>query len=150
MKKEKENDIDCQQKENKLDAKIQELTNDLQRTRADFENYRKQIEMQKMAEKKMVRNATVAKILPLVDDMDRAISSYAELKPLEGTLVKTMKELGLSKIEAGVGVEFNPDLHEAVMAEGEGEKEEIAEVLRPGYYYENEVLRPAMVKVRKM
>ena len=150
MKKEKENDIDCQQKENKLDAKIQELTNDLQRTRADFENYRKQIEMQKMAEKKMVRNATVAKILPLVDDMDRAISSYAELKPLEGTLVKTMKELGLSKIEAGVGVEFNPDLHEAVMAEGEGEKEEIAEVLRPGYYYKNEVLRPAMVKVRKM
>ena len=146
MKKEK----DKAQEENKLETRIQELTNDLQRTRADFENYRKQIEMQKMAEKKLVRNATVAKILPLVDDMDRAITSYAELKPLEGTLVKTMKELGLSKIEAGAGVEFNPDLHEAVMAEGEGEKEEISEVLRPGYYYEGEVLRPAMVKVKKM
>ena len=146
MKKEK----DKVQEENKLETRIQELTNDLQRTRADFENYRKQIEMQKMAEKKLVRNATVAKILPLVDDMDRAITSYAELKPLEGTLVKTMKELGLSKIEAGAGVEFNPDLHEAVMAEGEGEKEEISEVLRPGYYYEGEALRPAMVKVKKM
>lgn len=146
MKKEK----DKVQEENKLETRIQELTNDLQRTRADFENYRKQIEMQKMAEKKLVRNATVAKILPLVDDMDRAITSYAELKPLEGTLAKTMKELGLSKIEAGAGVEFNPDLHEAVMAEGEGEKEEISEVLRPGYYYEGEVLRPAMVKVKKM
>ena len=142
MKKEKEN--------NELLEQIEELTNDLQRTRADFENYRKQIEMQKLAEKKLVRNATVAKILPLIDDMDRAISSYKELKPLEGTLVKTMKELGISKIEAREGVEFNPDLHEAVMAEGEGEKEEISEVLRPGYYYENEVLRPAMVKVKKM
>ena len=132
------------------EVKIQELTNDLQRTRADFENYRKQIEAQKEAEKKSVRFATVCKMLPLLDDIDRAILSYAELKPLEGTLAKTMKELGLSRIETGEGVEFNPDLHEAVMAEGEGEKEEISEVLRPGYYYENEVLRPAMVKVKKI
>ena len=134
----------------KAEARIKELTDDLQRTRADFENYRKQIEMQKVAEKKLVRNATVAKILPLIDDFDRAIKSYEELKPLEGTMEKTMKELGLSRIETEVGVEFNPDLHEAVMAEGEGEREEIMETLRPGYYYENEVLRPAMVKVKKM
>ena len=136
--------------ESVYETKIAELTNDLQRTRADFENYRKQIEAQKQAEKKMARYATVEKVLPLLDDIDRAISSYEELKPLEGTFVKTMKELGLSRINTDEGVEFNPDLHEAVMAEGEGEKEEISEVLRPGYYYEGEVLRPAMVKVRKI
>ena len=134
----------------KCKNKVTELTNDLQRTRADFENYRKQIEAQKLSERKMARFATVAKILPLLDDLDRAIATYEELKPLSGTLGKTLKELGLAKIEASAGVEFNPDLHEAVMAEGDGEKEEISEVLRPGYYYEGEVLRPAMVKVKKI
>ena len=131
------------------EAKITELVGDLQRTRADFENFRKQIEAQKQLEKKMVRNATVAKLLPLLDDVERAIANYDELKPLDGTIKKTMKELGLAEIDASEGVEFNPDLHEAVMAEGEGEKEVISEVLRPGYFYEGEVLRPAMVKVTK-
>ena len=129
-------------------AKIQELMNDLQRTRADFENFRKQIEIQKENEKKATKFATVYKILPLLDDLDRAILNYEELKPLEKSLEKTLSGVNLKKIETDI--EFNPDLHEAIMAEGDGEKEEIAEVLRPGYYYEGEVLRPAMVKVRKV
>ena len=133
-----------------LQVKVAELTNDLQRTRADFENYRKQIEARELAEKRLVKLATVSKMLPLLDDIDRALASYEELKPLEGSLGKAVRELGLSKIEAGEGVEFNPDLHEAVMAEGDGDKEVIGEVLRPGYYYESEVLRPAMVKVKKV
>lgn len=131
-------------------VKVEELTNDLQRTRADFENFRKQVELQKENERKMTRLATVHKVLPLLDDLDRAIATYAELEPLKKSLEKTLKDLGLTKIMAEVDVEFNPDLHEAVMAEGEGEKELIAEVLRPGYYYEAEVLRPAMVKVKKI
>ncbi len=128
---------------------IAALTADLQRTRADFENFRKQVEIQKENEKKAARFATVFKVLPLLDDVDRAISSYAELKPLEKSLEKTLSSLELKKIPATAGTAFNPELHDAVMAEGEGENEEIAEVLRPGYYYESEVLRPAMVKVIK-
>ena len=131
-------------------VKIDELTNDLQRTRADFENYRKQIEAQKQAERKLARNVTVSKILPLLDDIDRAVETYVELKPLVKSLEKTMQELELKKIDVATGIEFNPELAEAVMAEGDGEKEVIDEVLRPGYYYEGEVLRPAMVKVKKM
>ena len=61
-----------------------------------------------------------------------------------------MKDLNLVKIVSSEGVEFNPDLHDAVMVEGDGEKEVIGETLRPGYYYEGEVLRPAMVKVKKI
>ena len=61
-----------------------------------------------------------------------------------------MKELQLAKITSDEGIEFNPDLHDAVMVDGEGEKEVIAETLRPGYYYGEEVLRPAMVKVKKI
>ena len=129
------------------EQKQAELLNDLQRTRADFENYRKQIEIQKENERKAVKFATVMKILPLINDMDRAISSYEELKPLEKTLANTMKDLGLSKLPSEKGVEFNPDIHEAVMTEGEGDVQVVGETLRLGYYYEGEVLRPAMVKV---
>lgn len=136
-------------KEKKIDEKVVELTNDLQRTRADFENFRKQVENQKENEKKATRLATVYKVLPLLDDLDRAIGAYAELKPLEKSLTKTLESLELKKIDSSVGVEFNPDLFEAVMVEGDGEKEVVAETLRPGYYYGGEVLRPAMVKVKR-
>ena len=133
-----------------VEKKITELTNDLQRTRADFENFRKQTEVQKENAKKMAQLATAYKMLPLLDDLDRAIGSYKELAPLAKSLEKTLKELKLVKIASGEGVEFNPDLHDAVMVEGDGEKEVIAETLRPGYYYEGDILRPAMVKVKKI
>ena len=100
--------------------------------------------------RKSAKLSTVYKMLPLLDDLDRAIASYEELRPLEKSLAKTLGELGLAKIAADASVEFNPDLHEAVMAEGDGEKEVIAEVLRPGYYDDGEVLRAAMVKVKKI
>lgn len=133
-----------------VEKQINELTNDLQRTRADFENFRKQVEVQKENAKKMAQLATVYKILPLLDDLDRAIVSYKELAPLAKSLEKTLKELKLVKIASNEGVEFNPDVHDAVMVEGDGDKEVVAETLRPGYYYENDVLRPAMVKVKKI
>lgn len=137
MKKEANND------------KIVELTNDLQRTRADFENYRKQMDAQKATAISLAKLDTVAKILPLLDDIDRAIAATPELKPLEKTLEKTVGELGLSKIPSEVGTDFNPELHEAVlMLDGEGEREVISEVLRPGYKYGDKVLRSAMVKVK--
>lgn len=136
-------------KEVKNEELVAELTADLQRTRADFENFRKQVEIQKENEKKSVKLATVYKVLPLLDDLDRAFLSYDELKPLNKSFEKTLTELGLAKIDSSSGVEFNPDLHEAVMVEGEGEKEVIKETLRPGYYYEGEVIRPAMVKVER-
>ena len=152
MKKEKNDGADKQdvKVDAKLAAKVDELTGDLQRTRADFENFRKQVEAQKNTERKAARFATVCKFLPLLDDLDRAIASYDELKPLEKSLGKTLNGLGLEKIASDEGVEFNPDLHDAVMVEGEGEKEVVAETLRPGYYYEGEVLRPTMVKVKKI
>ena len=132
-----------------LDDKIAELTNDLQRTRADFENYRKQMDAQKASAINLAKLDTVSKILPLLDDIDRAISVTPELKPLEKTLEKTVSELSLSKIPSAPETEFNPEFHEAVlMADGEGEKEVISEVLREGYLYDGAVLRPAMVKVK--
>ena len=135
----------------KLEAEKTELLNDLQRTRADFENFRKQVDLQKSQAKKLAEDSTVMKILPLIDDMSRAISANPEaLSPISKTLEKTMSELGLSKIETAVGTDFNPDLHDAIsMEESDGEKEVVAEELRPGYLYNGEVLRPAMVRVKR-
>lgn len=130
-------------------AKIAELTNDLQRTRADFENYRRQVEQQKLQYGNVVKNTTIMKFLPLLDDLDRAIAANEALQPLAKNLDKTLKELKLERVESAAGTPFNPDLHEAVMVEGDGEKELIAETLRAGYRYEGELIRPAMVKVTR-
>lgn len=130
---------------------IAELTADLQRTRADFENFRKQTDLQKEHEKQAARLATVYKLLPLLDDIDRALATYPELQPLAKSLDKTLKDLGLVKIDSAVDTDFNPDLHDAIMVEdGDGDREVIAETLRSGYYYDKEILRPAMVKVKHL
>lgn len=135
-------------KQDERDAKIQELTNDLQRTRADFENFRKNVEKDRENAKKLAGFATVTKFLPLLDDLDRAIKTYDELKPLEKNFEKSLKSLGLEKIDTKPGTEFNPEFHDAVMSDGDGEKETIAETLREGYLYDGEVIRPAMVKIK--
>ncbi len=140
--------------ENPVDfsTKIAELTADLQRTRADFENFRKQTEAQKTQAKQIERLATILRFLPLLDDVDRAVATYPEqLSPLRKNIEKLEKELMLSKIESKEGTDFNPDLHEAVMVEdGDGEKEVISETLRSGYLYDGQVVRPAMVKVKRV
>lgn len=134
---------------NDSSAQIAELINDLKRTRADFENYRKQTDLQKSQAIQAARDLTVQKFLPLVDDFYRAISAYPEqLKPLEKSFQKTLQTLGLSIIDSIPGTEFNPDFHEAVSTEeGEGDIEIILETLRPGYLYDGNVVRAAMVKV---
>lgn len=131
------------------DARVTELINDLQRTRADFENFRKQMDVRTAQAADFAKKETVQKFLPLLDDMERAIASVPDLAPLAKNLEKTISELGLEKIDSNAGTEFNPDLHDAVMMEGsDGNKEIISESLRSGYKYAGDVIRPAMVKVK--
>lgn len=135
-----------------LQAQIKELTNDLQRTRADFENFRKQVEAQKAMVAATSKDTTVMKFLPLVDDFSRALQTYPEqLAPLAKSFYKTLESLDLAVINSEPGIEFDPDFHEAVSVEdGDGETEVIAETLRPGYVYDGDVIRPAMVKVKRI
>lgn len=136
----------------KLEAEKTELINDLQRTRADFENFRKQVDIQREQAKKVAADSTVMKFLPLIDDMSRAIAANPEtLAPVAKTLEKVMADLGLQKIQTAEGTDFNPDLHNAISVdESEGEKEVVAEELMPGYLYNGEVLRAAMVRVKRI
>lgn len=135
-------------KPDKKAEQIAELIDDLKRTRADFENFRKQTDAQRAQAKQAAAEATILKFLPLLDDLDRAIATYPELAPLTKTFEKTLQELDLAKVDSAPGADFNPDFHEAVLMEdGEGEREVIKETLRPGYLYQGTVIRPAMVKV---
>lgn len=144
----------------KPSKKEQELTTDLQRLQADFENYRKRVDVEKANLAELSRASAIMKLLPVVDTIERALAhapaDLATNKWVQGVismaknLEKSLSELGLTRIEAVPGTPFDPDLHEAVMMEdGEGEHEVIAEELRAGYKLGGQVIRHSMVKVTR-
>ena len=144
-----------------LEQQLGELTLDLQRTRADFENYRKRVEAEKQAAQDLGQTKAIMKLLPVIDTIERALANVpAELVDnawakgvagLNKQIDKQLKEIGLEKINAKPGTLFNPALHQAVQfdEEAEGEKEVIAEELRAGYTLDGVVIRDAMVKVTR-
>lgn len=142
------------------EQKIGELTIDLQRTRADFENFRKNVDADKARLVNVVKNTTIMKLLPMVDDIERALRhAPVELTDnewvkgvmsLKAKLEKQLESLGVKRIVADAGTEFNPEIHEAVLVDDvDGEHEVVAEELVPGYTLDGEVIRPASVKVTR-
>ena len=144
-----------------LQHTIDELTLDLQRTRADFENYRKRVEAEKQSAHSMGQAKSVMKLLPVIDTIERAIANVPEeladnawakgVAGLGKQLDKQLKEIGLEKIDAKPGTSFNPELHQAVQfdEEADGDKEVVVEELRAGYTLDGTVIRDAMVKVTR-
>ena len=144
-----------------LEQQLGELTLDLQRTRADFENYRKRVEAEKQSAHDMGQAKSVMKLLPVIDTIERAIVNVPDelqdnawvkgVAGLNKQLDKQLKEIGLEKIDAKPGTLFNPELHQAIQfdEEAEGDKEVIAEELRAGYTLNGAVIRDAMVKVTR-
>lgn len=142
-----------------LEQQIGELTEALQRERADAVNMRRQTEEQLSGLKNLVKAQVISELLPAIDNLERALKHVPKelegndyVKGVEGTAKqfdKVLSDLGVAKIKT-VGEVFNPALHEAVgMEEGEGEVEVISEELQPGYSVDGEVIRHAMVKVKK-
>jgi len=148
-------------KQDELERKVAELTEDLQRTRADFENYRKRVEQEKSAARETGQATAILKLLPTIDNIERAIAHVPEdlkenawaqsVSGLTKQLDKSLDNLNLKRIEAEPGAPFNPDLHEAIQfdEEAEGDKEVIAEVLQAGYILNGSPIRHAMVKVTR-
>ena len=144
-----------------LEQQLGELTLDLQRTRADFENYRKRVESEKQSAQKNGEMKTVTKLLPVIDTIERATANVPEeiadnawvkgVTSLTKQLDKQLKDMGLEKINSQPGVLFNPELHQAIQCddEAEGETEVVAEELRAGYTLNGDVIRDAMVKVTR-
>lgn len=148
-------------KQEELEQQLGELTLDLQRTRADFENYRKRAEADKAATYQHGQAAAILKLLPVIDNIERAIAHTPhELKDnkwalgvttLVKNLEKALESLNLKRIDAKHGDDFNPDLHEAIQfdEDAEGEKEVVAEELQAGYLLNGQPIRHSMVKVTK-
>lgn len=148
-------------KQDDMDQRIADLTLDLQRTRADFENYRKRVEQEKEMARASGRAGAIMKLLPVVDNIERAIAHLpANLKDdawansvvkLTKNLEKSLADMGVERIDAKKDTVFNPDLHEAVQfdEDAEGEHEVIAEELQSGYKVDGVVMRPSMVKVTR-
>lgn len=142
-----------------FEQEIGELTSDLQRMRADFENYRKRVDGEKSAAQRLGETRAVLKLLPVVDTIERAIQSVPEdlaenqwVKGIVGVkkqLKKQLETLNITKINAGSGTEFNPELHQAIQFDDDskGDTEVIAEELQSGYLMDGGVIRHAMVKV---
>jgi molecular chaperone GrpE len=148
-------------KTDELEQQVTELTQDLQRTRADFENYRKRVELEKTAAREAGQSSAILKLLPVVDNIERAIAHVPnELKDnkwaqsvagLTKNLEKSLDNLNLKRIDAEKGSDFNPELHEAIQfdEEAEGDKEVIEEELQAGYLLNGRPIRHAMVKVTR-
>ena len=144
---------------------IQQLENErdeyllaLQRTQADFENYRKRIT--RMQEEQSARAASdlVTKLLPVLDTLDLALAHQTEasagsedakaLVASRSMLLDVMGKEGLERLDQAE-VPFDPEVHDAVAkVEGDGGEVMVDEVLRSGYRWKGQVLRPAMVRVR--
>ena len=145
-------------KKDKKDEKIEELTDRLTRQMAEFDNFRKRTEKEKSQMYEIGARDIIEKILPIVDNFERGLSSmpkeekatpFAEgMEKVYKQLMTTLESIDVKPIEA-VGKEFDPDFHNAVMHVEDEELGEniIAEEFQKGYTYRNNVVRHSMVKV---
>ena len=127
----------------------------LQRTAADFANYRRRTEQERAQQRLTANEQLLREIVPVLDDLQRGLgalppderdSKLAEgMRWVEQKFLTTLKKHGVTPIES-LGQTFDPSVHEAVEADPDGGDMVVA-VYAPGYRLGNDVLRPAMVKV---
>lgn len=144
-------------KKDKKDIQIEELTDRVRRQMAEFDNFRKRTEKEKVAMYEVGARSVIEKFLPVVDNFERGLAGVEEncedpftegMQKIYKQLMTTLESLKVRPIEA-VGQEFNPDFHNAVMhVEDENLGENVvAEELLKGYMYRDVVVRHSMVKV---
>lgn len=156
--KEAFSDENLEEKQDKKDIAIADLTDRLKRSMAEFDNFRKRSEKEKATMFDMGVGSIAEKILPVVDNFERAMAAapkegdgkaFAEgIEMIYNQLKKTLEDLGVKPIDC-VGQPFDPNFHNAVMhVEDESLGENVvAEELLKGYMYKDSVLRHSMVKV---
>lgn len=140
-----------------LERQVAELTEALQRERADVLNIRRRHDEQIAGLKNVIKASVVRDLLPVIDNFERALKHVPDelkdndyVKGVQGVVKqfeKTLTDLGVTRIKT-VGEPFDPTWHEAIsMEDGEGTKEVVSEELQAGYALGDEVIRHAMVRV---
>lgn len=136
-----------------------ELLADLQRVQAEFINYKRRADEERIRAVQSGKEQAAIALLPILDNIERAIAHEpADIKDhawvkgigaVANQLEGQLEVIGLKKVGV-VGEPFDPNIHEAVaMDDGDGEQEVVSVVLQTGYAFGDSVLRPAMVKVAK-
>ena len=145
-------------KKDKKDEKIEELTDRLARSMAEFDNFRKRTEKEKSQMYEVGAKDIIEKILPVIDNFERGLGAVKEeekedpfvqgMEKIYKQLITTLEGIEVKPIEA-VGQPFDPNFHNAVMhVEDENLGENIvAEEFQKGYMYRDSVVRHSMVKV---
>jgi molecular chaperone GrpE len=143
-----------------LQTQKNELQDRLLRLQAEFDNYRKRTDRERMEFAEYAGEQTVRQLLPVLDDLERALKSAAEsaagpaddfVKGVEliySRLLETLKKQGLEPISTE-GAQFDPHVHEAIQRTESQDHEDgaiLAEFQR-GYKFKGRLLRPAMVQV---
>ena len=144
--------------ENKLQEEYNKLNNQYIRLAADFDNFRKRQAQERESLLKYGAEDTLKKLVEVIDNFDRAEKAIVNVEDCEKVkesfnlihkqFLESLSKVGLEIIEC-VGVEFDPNLHEAVMQTPTSEHPEhtiIAE-LQKGYKLSDRVLRPSLVNV---
>jgi molecular chaperone GrpE len=132
----------------------------LLRKTAEFDNYRKRTDRERIQLSEAAAADLIEELLPIVDDMERALKADAGSEATEAIrrgvelihkqLLETLRKRGVKPIES-LGVDFDPHFHQAVAHEpADGRREgEVVEEFSRGYMLGDRLLRPAMVKVAK-
>jgi molecular chaperone GrpE len=142
-----------------VEEKLAEMQDKYLRLSAEFDNYRKRTLREKMEMTKYAGENLLLKIIPLMDDFDRALahmdtaSDCTAMKNgidlIYGKFSEFLKENGIKEIES-LNQNFNVDLHEAVAklpVEEKKKKGKIVDVVLKGYYFQDKVLRFSKVVV---
>jgi len=133
-----------------------DLQDRLLRLQAEFDNFRKRTERERMEYADYAGEATVRALLPIVDDFERALRAAAGaenelvrgIELIYGRLLETLKKQGLEAIEAQ-GKPFDPHQHEAIgrVESTEHEDGTVVQEYQKGYRFKGRLLRPSMVQV---
>jgi molecular chaperone GrpE len=135
---------------------VSENADRVKRLQADFDNFRRRTRQEKEELSTFVAQGLIKDLLPLLDNLERAISveTADETSLREGVsmiykqFLAALEKNGLESIKA-VGEKFDPNFHQAIMRVEDADKEDdiVAEELQKGYSVHGRVIRPSMVKV---
>jgi molecular chaperone GrpE len=155
-----EADEEARSKVAELEAKLSETESRMLRLQADFDNYRRRVQLDKEAAEKYRAQSLVLDILPALDNFERAMkvevndeqakSLLQGMEMIHRQLVEALAREGVEAIEA-VGQPFDPYLHQAVMQveDSNYEANTVVEEFQKGYKLKDRVIRPSMVKVNQ-
>ena len=127
------------------------LTSGLQRVQAEYSNYRKRVDRDRITANEITTAIVLSEFLPVLDDISRA-EEHGELtggfKAVADQLQAITTKLGLTKF-SDVDVPFDPNIHEALMHATSPDVTEtsVTQVLQPGFKFKDRVIRPARVAV---